>query len=85
MIHLLGLSRFSGTIRVVYQARAGNVNDLTAGQSLATAGTDFSTIPLETILDDGQQSAVITMDILEVATYLAHKINVFIFLSCFDS
>ena len=53
---------------MVYRAREGNLTALTTGQSLATPGVDFATSPLETELDDGQQSAVITVNVLEVTT-----------------
>ena len=55
---------------MTYAARAGNVTELAAGQSLATAGQDFSSTPLTVTLQDGQQSAVISVDVLEVRTYV---------------
>lgn len=55
-----------GTIRVVYTPRAGSRTALTPGQSLATPGADFVSLPMEVILEDMQQSAVISVDVLEV-------------------
>ena len=60
---------------MVYRARAGNLTALPTGRSLATPGADFATQPLEAELDDGQQSAVITVNVLEVA----NKISSYLF------
>ena len=57
-----------GAIQVVYAAMSGNVSALSPGQSLATAGQDFSTTPLSVTLQDGEQSAVISVDVLEVSS-----------------
>ena len=56
-----------GTIRVVYTPRAGSRTALTPDQSLATAGADFVSLPMEVILEDMQQSAVISVNILDVS------------------
>ena len=63
-------SFLQGAIQVGYRARAGNVTVLTMGQSLATAGVDFVSLPLVVTLEDGQQSTVIMVDILEVTNLL---------------
>ena len=68
-VYLLSLL---GTIRVVYTPRAGNVTALTSGQSLATASADFVSLPMEVILQDMQQSAVISVDVLEVKVHAMH-------------
>lgn len=51
---------------MVYTPRAGSRTPLTPDQSLATAGADFVSLPMEVILQDMQQSAVISVDVLEV-------------------
>ena len=51
---------------MVYTPRAGSRTALTPDQSLATAGADFVSLPMEVILEDMQQSAVISVDVLEV-------------------
>lgn len=65
-IPLLASLFLLGTIRVVYTPRAGNRTALTSGQSLATAGADFVSLPMEVTLEDMQQSAVISVDVLDV-------------------
>ena len=64
--YLLTSLSIIGTIRVVYTPRAGSRTPLTPDQSLATAGADFVSLPMEVILQDMQQSAVISVDVLEV-------------------
>ena len=68
MIDVYYFCHFSslGTIRVMYTPRAGNRTALTSGRSLATAGADFVSLPMEATLEDMQQSAVISVDVLEV-------------------
>lgn len=71
-LYLLTSLSIIGTIRVVYTPRAGSRTLLTPDQSLATAGADFVSLPMEVILQDMQQSAVISVDVLEVrqSTYV---------------
>lgn len=71
-LYLLTSLSIIGTIRVVYTPRAGSRTPLTPDQSLATAGADFVSLPMEVILQDMQQSAVISVDVLEVrqSTYV---------------
>ena len=63
----------TGTIRVVFTPRAGNRSTLTSEQSLARAGADFVSLPMEVTLEDMQQSAVFSVDVLEVRKRTAHS------------
>lgn len=54
---------------MVYTPRAGNRSALTSGRSLATSGEDFVSLPFEVVLEDGQQSALISVNILEVTNH----------------
>ena len=51
---------------MMFTPRAGNRSALTSEQSLATAGADFVSLLMEVTLEDTQQSAVISVDVLEV-------------------
>ena len=52
---------YAGTIVVTYRAEAGRVGALETGVSLATAGMDFMAEEQMVTLEDGQQSAVISI------------------------
>lgn len=51
---------------MTYRAESGSVNALNEGVSYATPGMDFSTEELAVILEDNQQSAVISIPINDV-------------------
>lgn len=56
-----------GAIDVAYRAENGSINTLSGTTSLAMAGMDFTSEELVVRLEDGQQSAAITIPITDVS------------------